>query len=110
MVMVIPIIHIMTMVTLVTEVLITILMNIIHHTGEEKGQAVCHQTIMMIWEQEVPAGEPVMVLPAVILLQGEEHHQPARLPCLIPGELPQESHRAVLSNLVRMLLKVKVPQ
>ena len=97
-------------VTLITAVVITILMTIIHHTGEEKGQAVCHQTIMMIWEQEVPAGEQVMVLPAVILLQGEEHHQPARLPCLIPGELPQESHRAAQSNRVRMLLRVKVPQ
>jgi hypothetical protein len=39
---------IMGVVTLITGVLITILMNIMHHTGEEKGQAVCHQTIMMI--------------------------------------------------------------
>jgi hypothetical protein len=83
MAMVIRMIHIMAMagimgaVTLITVVLITILMNFIPHTGEEKDQAVCHQTIMMIWEQEVQDGEPVVVLPAVILLQGEDHPQQA---------------------------------
>jgi hypothetical protein len=83
-------------------------MTIIHHTVEEKDQAACHLTIMIIWEQQVPAGEILMVPPEVILLPEEEHLQPASWLQRMQGEVLQVSHRVAQSNQDRMRLKVKM--